>query len=157
MLSSKKTHTTKSGKTMCFALFEDVTGQIEGIVFDEVYSDSVSLLSSDERMLVLNGTVSVSDNSEEQSKLIINRIEPADDIRPTEYSTLYINVRSDDSEMISAVISELSGKRGRENVRLCFSDTRKVSVINEVPNVNITKETLLKLSKICGKSNIILK
>ncbi len=157
MLSSKKVHTTKSGKTMCFALFEDVTGQIEGIVFDEVYSDSVSLLSSDEKILILNGTVSASDNSEEQSKLIINRIEAADNIKPTEYSTLYINVRSDDSATISAVISELSGNRGKENVRLCFSDTRKVSVINEAPNVNITKETLLKLSKICGKSNIILK
>ncbi len=157
MLSDKKTHIAKNGKTMCFATFEDVSGQIEGIVFDEVYSDSVSLLSAEESILMLNGTVSASDNTDEPSKLIINRIESADNIKPTDFKTLYINVRSDDNARISAVISELSQERGKENFRLCFSDTRKVTVINEIPNVNITKETLSKLAKICGKSNIILK
>ncbi len=157
ILTGKKLHTTKSGRTMCFAAFEDVTGQIEGIVFDDVYVKSVSLLSADDKILMLYGTVSASDSSEEDSKLIINQIEAADNIIPTEYKTLFINVRSDEQDKISAVKAVLSGLGGRENVRLCFSDTRQVTVINGIANVNITKEILSKLVKICGKSNIILK
>ncbi len=157
MLSSKKLHTTKNGKTMCFALFEDVSGQMEGIIFDEVYRDSVTLLSAEDRMLMLNGSVSASDNPDEPAKLIVNRIESADGIKPSAFRTLYINVSSNDKRLISEIISLLAGKSGNEEIRLCFSDTRKVSVINEIPNVNITKEILSELSKICGKSNIILK
>ncbi len=157
ILSSKKMHTTKTNRTMCFASFEDISGEIEGIVFDDVYSKSANLLASNELPLIIYGTVSASDNDEEANKLIINSIESADKIVPTSYKTLYINVRSDEAAKISEVIRILSGHGGNEAVRLCFSDTHKVSVINNIPNVNITKEILTKLTKICGKSNIILK
>lgn len=157
MLSGKKMHTTKTNKQMCFALFEDVSGEMEGIIFDEVYSQSAALLSSSELPLVLYATLSASDSAEESNKLIVNRIEPADKIIPTDYTTLFINVRSDEHDKISEIASILSGQGGREQVRLCFSDIRKVTVINNVPDVNITKEILSKLVKICGKSNIILK
>ncbi len=157
MLTGKKLHITKTGKTMCFASFEDISGRIEGIIFDEVYRTSNPLLTTDDKILLIHGTVSVSSNSEEQNKVIINKIELADNINPTNYKTLYINVRSDEQNKIASIITSLSGKSGKENVRLCFSDTRQVSVINEISNVNITKEILSELVKICGKSNIILK
>ena len=157
MLSGKKLHTTKSGRTMCFAAFEDVTGQIEGIIFDDVYGKSVSMLSSEDRILILYGTVSASDNAEEQSKIIINQIETADTIKPTEYKTLFINLKSNEQDKIFAVSALISRNCGKEQVRLCFSDTRKVVAMNGAANVNITKELLTKLSKICGKGNIILK
>lgn len=157
MLSGKKLHTTKSDRTMCFAAFEDVTGQIEGIVFDDVYGKSASLLSTEDKILMLYCTVSVSDNSEEQSKIIINQIESADTIKPTGYKTLFINLKSDEQDKISEISSLISCNNGKEQVRLCFSDTRKVVAMNGASNVNITKELLLKLAKICGKSNIILK
>ncbi|MBQ8827382.1 MAG: DNA polymerase III subunit alpha, partial [Oscillospiraceae bacterium] len=157
MLSSKKLHTTKKNTTMCFALFEDVTGEMEGIIFDEVYSQSVQLLSDEELPLILYATLSASDNSDEPNKLIINRIEPADKIKPVAYKTLFINVKSTETDKINEIATVLGSSGGREQVRLCFSDTRKVTMINNVPNVNITKEILSKLVKICGKSNIILK
>lgn len=157
MLADKKLHTTKNNKTMCFGLFEDVSGEIEGIIFDEVYSQSVRFLSSSEIPLVIYASLSVSDSSDEPNKLIVERIEPADKLALTDYKTLFINVRSDEIEKINEIASVLSGNSGKEQVRLCFSDTRKVTMINNVPNVNITKEILSKLVKICGKSNIILK
>lgn len=157
LLSGKKLHTTKTNKTMCFAALEDMSGEIEGIIFDEVYSKSIDLLNSFERPLIIYGTVSFSDNPEEEPKLIINRLESADNIRITNYKTLYINVQSREVEKISQIISVLKGNSGIEAVRLCYSDKKNVTVINETPNVNITKEILSKLVKICGKSNIILK
>ncbi len=157
MLNNKKIHTTKNNKTMCFAVFEDATGEIEGIIFDDVYAKSSRELSLQDMPLIIYGTLSVSDNPEEQNKIIVNRIEAADKLIPTDYKTLYINVRSDDIVKINRIIDALSDNPGNEQVRLCFSDTRKVIAINNIPNVNITKEILSKLVKICGKSNIILK
>jgi len=157
LLSGKKLHTTKTNKTMCFASFEDMTGEIESIIFDEVYSKSSSLLNSFEIPFMLYGTVSFSDNPEEEPKLIINRLETADNIKITDYKTLYINVESCENDKINQVISVLKGNGGAESVRLCYSDKKSVTIINETPDVNITKEILSKLVKICGKSNIILK
>ncbi len=157
ILNSKKLHTTKTNRTMCFASFEDTSGEIEGIIFDDVYSQAAQLLTNNENPMIIYGTVSVSDDSEEASKLIVNRIESADNLKLTQYKTLFINVRSDEADKISRVAAVLEGNGGREQVRLCFSDTRMVTVINNIPNVNITKEIITKLVKICGKSNIILK
>ena len=157
MLSDKKLHTTKNNKTMCFGLFEDVSGEMEGIIFDEVYSQNVRLLSSDGLPLIIYASLSVSDSADEPNKLIVERIESADKLLLTDYKTLFINVRSDEAKKINEIAAVLSGNSGKEQVRLCFSDTRKVTMINNVPNVNITKEILSKLVKICGKSNIILK
>lgn len=158
-LSAKKSHTTKNNKLMCFASFEDMSGEIEGVIFDEVYAVSLSLLNRPDIPLIVSGTVSVtaSDSGDEPPKLIVNRIESADDIKPTDYHTLYINLESENSPLIPRIAEVLRGCSGREEVRLCFRDTRRVSRINDISGVNITKEIVQKLVKICGKSNIILK
>lgn len=158
MLSDKKEHITRTGKPMCFAAFEDMSGEIEGIIFDEVYSASRELLNKNDAPLLIYGTVSVSsDSGGEQKKLIVNRLESANKIVPTAYKTLYINLDSEGSPLIPKIAATLRGNNGAEEVRLCFRDTRRVSRINDISGVNITKEILQKLVKICGKSNIIMK
>ncbi|MGN0655928.1 MAG: DNA polymerase III subunit alpha [Ruminiclostridium sp.] len=157
LLTGKKMHITKNNKQMCFAAFEDGTGEIEGIVFDDVYAKSAALLSAPEMPLLVYGTVSLSSSGEEQPKIIVNRIEKAENLPECNYSTLFIRLASTDTARISQVAEVLRGKGGSEQVRLAFSDTKSVSAINNVPNVNITKEIMEKLTKICGKSNIIVK
>ncbi len=157
LLTGKKMHITKNNKQMCFAAFEDGTGEIEGIVFDDVYAKSAALLSAPEMPLHVYGTVSLSSSGEEQPKIIVNRIEKAENLPECNYSTLFIRLASTDTAKISQVAEVLQGKGGSEQVRLAFSDTKSVSAINNVPNVNITKEIMEKLTKICGKSNIIVK
>lgn len=159
MLTAKKEHTTKTGKLMCFASFEDMSGETEGIVFDEVYSASSELLNKSDVPLLISGTISVSssDSGNEQPKLIVNKLESAEKITPTAYKTVYINLDSEASPLVPKIAAVLCGKEGAEEVRLCFRDTRRVSRINDISGVNITKETLQNLAKICGKSNIIMK
>lgn len=157
LLTGKKMHITKNNKQMCFATFEDGTGEIEGIVFDDVYAKSAALLSAPEMPLLVYGTVSLSSSGEEQPKIIVNRIEKAENLPECNYNTLFIRLASTDTDKISRVAEVLRGRGGSEQVRLAFSDTKSVSAINNVPNVNITKEIIEKLTKICGKSNIIVK
>ena len=123
----------------------------------DVYAKSAALLSASEMPLLVYGTVSLSSSGEEQPTIIVNRIEKAENLPQCNYSTLFIRLASTDTDKISRVAEVLRGKGGSEQVRLAFSDTKSVSAINNVPNVNITKEIMEKLTKICGKSNIIVK
>ncbi|MBO5384006.1 MAG: DNA polymerase III subunit alpha [Ruminococcus sp.] len=157
IVNDKKVHTTKNNRTMCFVSFEDYSGEIEGIVFDSVYPKVVQLINESETPLIISGSLSVSDNPEEKPKILVDKIESAENIDFTDYKKIFINIRSDETIKMNDIISVLEGNGGKEEVRICFSDTRKVVEINNIPNVNITKEIISKLVKICGKSNIILK
>lgn len=157
VVNDKKIHTTKNNRTMCFVSFEDYSGEIEGIVFDSIYPKVVQLLNESEISLVISGTLSDSDNPDEKPKILVDKIESAEKIDFTDYKKIFINLRSDETAKINEVVSILEGNGGKEEVRICFSDTRKVAEIKNIPNVNITKEIISKLVKICGKSNIILK
>ena len=157
IVNDKKVHTTKNNRTMCFASFEDYSGEIEGIVFDSVYPKVVQLINESETHLIISGSLSVSDNPDEKPKILVDKIESAENIDFTDYKKIFINIRSDETIKMNDIISVLEGNGGKEEVRICFSDTRKVVEINNIPNVNITKEIISKLVKICGKSNIILK
>ena len=157
LLSAKKNHVTKTGKQMCFAAFEDSTGEIEGIIFDDVFSKCAGLLSKSDCPLIIHGTVSLSSESEEPPKIIVSSVESGESIKLPDFNTLFIRVGSGEKEKIAHIAALLEGGRGNERVRLAFSDSREVSAIKGIENVHITKEMLDKLAKICGKSNIILK
>ncbi len=156
LLTGKRMHATKNGGEMCFAVFEDATGEIEGIIFGQTYEKYRFLLNMPDTPLLVKASVSA-EGAEEKPKLIVNFIENAETIAATEYKTLFVNVRSDEYGKISEIAALVHDFPGNEQIRLCYSDTRKVSRIKDAPNVNITKELLTKLVKICGKSNIILK
>lgn len=149
-------HTTKKGDEMCFVFFEDATGTVEGIFFSDVYAKFRPLLNRTDVPLLIDATVSLGDGGE-KPKLIVTYAESAEELLPTAYKTLFVNVKSTEKEKIAAVAAAVRDEPGEEQIRLCFSDTREVTRINRAPNVNITKELLTKLAKICGKSNIILK
>ncbi len=157
LVTGRKTHVTKNNKQMCFVTLEDSTGELEGIAFDDVYARSSQLLAKNEIPLIIHGAVSVSSSGDEPPKLIVNSVESAENIKLPDFTSLYIRIRSDEREKLNRIASLLEKERGKEQVRVAFSDTRQVSAIKGIENVNITKELLDKLAKICGKSNIIVK
>lgn len=157
LVTGRKTHVTKSNRQMCFVTLEDSTGEIEGIVFDDVYARSSQLLAKNDIPLIIHGTVSVSSSGDEPPKVIVNSVESAENIKVPDFTSLFIQLGSGETEKLSRIASLLEGEKGQERVRIAFSDTRQVSAIKGIENVNITKELLDKLAKICGKSNIIVK
>ncbi|MCM1334417.1 MAG: DNA polymerase III subunit alpha [Bacteroides sp.] len=156
LVAERRAHTTKQGKDMCFAVLEDATGTIEGILFTEMYEKFRPLINRTDHPLVIGASVSLGEG-EDKPKLIINEVESADEISPTNYRTLFVNVKSTEKGKIAAVAALAEENPGAEQLRLCYGDTRQVTRLNNAPNVNITKELLTKMAKICGKSNIILK
>jgi DNA polymerase-3 subunit alpha len=154
MLMSKKQFVTKAGKTMCFTEFEDKTGKIEGIIFSDLYEkEAVNLFTGG--IYALFGSVSTKE--EEDAKIIIKRLEKAENLQITEHGTLFINADSKETSKIAQIVAILCKYQGAQKVRLCFSDTREVKTPKEPLGINITKELLDELINLCGKPNIKLK
>jgi len=153
VLTEKKSHNTKNGKIMAFTTFEDCTAATECIIFPELYEKTVRLLQVGE-VYHIRGRISKKDGA---PKLLAEVITRASALPDKKQLTLYINLRSDDTQRISAVNDLLHRYAGMSKVRLCFMDTRSVIRINGLRGVRICTELTAKLTQICGKSNIIVK
>lgn len=154
MIAGKKQLRTKSGRDMCFITLEDQLGAIEVVIFSDVYDGCRGFLS-DNQVIAVTGTISTKD--EDDAKLLARSAIPAEKLEIPQYSGIYIKVKSDDVKLISEIYEAVSACRGKDKIRLCYSDTREVKSLNGINGVNITKELMEKLAKICGKGNIILK
>ena len=154
MLTSKKQFITKAGKAMCFAEFEDKTGKIEGIIFSDLYEKEAVNLNTGV-LYALFGSVSTKE--EEDAKIIIKRLERAENLQVQDFDTLYININSAETGKLMQVIELLRQFQGGQKARICFSDTREVKLPKGISGVNITKDLLVGLEKLCGKQNIKLK
>ena len=157
MLSSKKLHTQKNGKQMCFAEFEDKSGVMEAILFSDIYEKYNGMLSIGS-VYKLVGTLSADNGYREDDdpKLIVNSVEPANEI-PDTPRILYIRLFSDEIGILEQAHKVLWQNQGDTQVKFCFDDTRKTARPKGISGVKISKDMLRQLEKICGKDNIIMK
>ncbi|NET40912.1 OB-fold nucleic acid binding domain-containing protein [Okeania sp. SIO2B3] len=76
VLTSIKHHVTKKGTTMAFLQIEDMTGQVDGVVFSETYKEVKNLLTEDviteNTPLLLTGKT---EKREDEIQLIVNKVE----------------------------------------------------------------------------------
>ena len=157
MLISKKFHTQKNGKQMCFAEFEDKSGVIEAVMFSDIYEKCMDILNEGS-IYKLVGTISTDSGYREDDdpKLIVSVLERADGSLINS-QILYIRMFSDRNDILEQIYGILLQNQGSTEVKLCFDDTRKTAKPKGVTGVKITKEVLEHLEKICGKDNVIVK
>lgn len=157
MLVSKRPHQQKNGKSMCFAEFEDKSGIIEAVIFNDIYEKVSHILTEGKIYKILASISSDTFRDEENPKLIVNSIEEAKEQEQREDKTLYIKLSSMETDCLKEVYKHLWKNQGSTKVKLCFEDTKKVTRPKGIEGVKIAKELMQKLEEICGKGNIILK
>ncbi|MBQ2699694.1 MAG: DNA polymerase III subunit alpha, partial [Clostridia bacterium] len=81
ILVEAKGKATKKGAFMGFITLEDLTGQIEGLVFPKVYEKYQGLLNADD-LVVLTGKLSV--REDEDTKLLVDKVTPLSQWQPKE-------------------------------------------------------------------------
>ena len=79
ILTEAKGKATKKGAFMGFITLEDLTGQIEGLVFPKVYEKDQGLLAADD-LVVLAGKLSI--REDEDTKILVDKVTPLSQWQP---------------------------------------------------------------------------
>lgn len=155
MFRSKKLFMTKKNQQMCFTTFEDVSSDIEVIVFPKVY-EVVRTLLNPGTALVISGKISIKED--EEPKLLADLIQNADYvISKLAELPLCLRFSSDEKDKISG-IREICRKNQGNGKLLCYlSDLQKLTVIKDASQINITGEAITELKKLLGADNVKLR
>lgn len=151
----KKMFSSKGGKLMCFADFEDVSGDIEVVVFPGVYENANVLLKPGAKLYVC-GKISVKD--EEAPKILADVIVPIEEkISELSKKTLCLRLKSNDREKTAQIRQFVFENPGVTKLEVYLEDLKKLTVLKEAESVNLCSRTLSELSKILGAQNVRLK
>ena len=149
-----KQHTQKNGSRMAFVDLEDMTGEVEGLVFAEAYASCRELLQRG-RALHIGAKVSFKDDS---PKLIVQKVTAAE-----KYDglcggmTLYIKCRSDDSEKLQNILSVCRKYSGTSRTIFYFEDIKQQFVPKNIGGVKICGELAEEILAAAGHGNAVLK
>lgn len=153
VMQGLKNYTTKSNERMAFIRIEDITGEIEGIVFSSLYNKNSALLKKGE-IFAIDGKITYKDDS---PKIIAEKISPADRlINNCRSMDIIIKCVSSDLRVIEEIIKICRGHAGERKLFLYFSDLKKKAVSKSITGVNISKELLKALISAVGDGNLKL-
>ncbi|MBR6386441.1 MAG: DNA polymerase III subunit alpha [Ruminococcus sp.] len=151
IVQEKKEHITKKGERMCFLTLTDGTGELDAVMFPDIYAVCGRKIHED-GIIFLKGRISLKD--EDISAVCSFVSEENEFERMTENLRLCIATRSDDLR-INGIIPDLC-RRYHGNTEICcyFRDTRKTVRFREKQCVKVSPELYGRLSEIFGSENI---
>ncbi len=150
--TSIKLHNTKNGDRMAFATCEDISGEIEIIVFSNILKDSRDMLSSGEP-IVVSGRVSTKDD--ELPKLVAEDVVSARSYSDNMMQkTLYIKISQNDEKAASAIAKLAARNPGNTPLLLSIKESRKTVRMSSTKTIGLTEQVLKELEKIAGEGNV---
>lgn len=145
MISSQRVIYTKKGRPMSFLKVEDLTGEVEVVVFSDLYESCQKDLRED-RVMIINGYTDPKD--EDEVKIISREIT----FLPAEPMQLFIRIDGDKSvgEMV-ALKDILTSSRGNTPVYLYFEKNGKLLLAGQECWVKDDEDDLfLRIEKLLG-------
>ena len=150
-VESSKLHVTKNGDKMCFVTFADETGEIEGVVFPDLFMINGSKLNTD-AVVLINGKLSVKDD---RVTVICGAI-----IAETEFerhvSNMKLCIKAESADTaIKNELTELCKKYKGDTVVCCYlSDIKKTVIPRSKLCLKVSKESCEELKKIYDTAKI---
>ena len=150
-IQSLKKHITKKNDQMCFITAADESGEIEAVIFPDLYSVLSSRLAED-NILLLTGKISVKDES---VTVVCTSAAGEDDFsRLTENMRLCIKMASSEIRTADQLTDICSRFRGNTPVCFYFTDLKKMVMPKNRLNIGVSKECFAALSDIFDASRI---
>lgn len=147
-----KTHSTKNGGIMAFVTCEDMTGEIEAIVFSEQFSASRKLLY-DGTPVVAVGRISVKDD--DPPKLVAESITAADEfVREKLKTPLYIRISASDRETIERLKTLALSHKGKTPLLFYIKELKKSVSLKGSAGVQLDGELLKSFQQAAGEANV---
>ncbi|WP_455530716.1 DNA polymerase III subunit alpha, partial [Ruminococcus sp.] len=150
-VESSKLHVTKKGDKMCFLNFADETGEIEGVVFPDLYLVSGQKLKNDS-IVIINGRISLKDD---RITVICGAI-----TSETEFTRLISNMKlciktvSTETVIRPELVDICSRYEGDTSVCCYLTDIRKTVAPREKLSLKLSKESFEELKKHFAASQI---
>ena len=155
-IASRKNKTTRANAQMAFLTLEDIYGVVECIVFPKVLAEYSPLLQEDNLVAV---SCRLSIREDEEPKLLMQAVQPLDEAIAArkEPKRLYIQLETRNEENLKMVEESLAPYRGDMEVRLFFSDTKKMAAVPRRLWFNGTVNALQDIKNIFGEENVRIK
>ena len=150
VVQERKLHVTRSGSKMCFLTLSDDTGELEAVVFPDLFSAAGSSLTEGS-IHYISGRVSQKDDS---YSLICESIVPEDGFAAmVGRMRLCIKVRSDESPM-DRLAGICAKYRGETEVCFYLTDVKKTVSPRQPLTVSITADSFAELAEAFPRENI---
>ncbi len=121
MISKRKEQLTKRGELMLYITFEDLTGEIEVLVFPSQVKKFEGVLQ-EENICVLQGNLDVQEDK--PTKIRLESIEVLETSAP-DFKKLYLKLNSDEKEKLSVIKTILGNSNGIVPVLIYYEDTKE--------------------------------
>ncbi|MBQ7096466.1 MAG: DNA polymerase III subunit alpha [Clostridia bacterium] len=121
MISKRKEQLTKRGDLMLYVTFEDLTGDIEVLVFPSQVKRFDSLLK-EESFCILQGNLDIQEDK--PPKIRLENVEILETSAP-DFKKLYLKLSSLDKSKLEAVKTILSGNNGSVPVLIYYEDKKE--------------------------------
>ncbi len=149
MISKRREQLTKRGELMLYITLEDLTGEIEVLVFPSQVRKFEQQLR-EENICLISGNLDVQEDK--PTKIRLEEIVPLMAIKKP-FNKLFVKLDSKDEQGFTAVKNMLNGKKGNIPVIIYYADTQKSVQAPKsmwVWDMNVVDE----LKKILGNDNV---
>ena len=151
MVQSRKNHVTKKNDKMCFLSLADETGEIEAVVFPDLYSVTSSRLVED-NILLVTGKISVKDES---VTVICGSVAEENEFgRLIGNMKLCIKISSERAADISGLTELCRRFNGTVPVCFYFTDLKKTLMPKKRLGIDISSESFNALSDMFGAAAV---
>ncbi|WP_018662512.1 DNA polymerase III subunit alpha [Heyndrickxia acidiproducens] len=156
-ITDAKTIRTKKGDQMAFVQLSDETGDLEGVVFPDVFKKYSPLCQKD-RVVIVKGKI---ENRNGKIQMIVQHMGTADDYQPASdpAGTLFLKIpaRPHRKDLLLEVKRTLNDFSGRVPVVLYYEGEHKTFQLSEKDWVDPNETCLRKLKVLLGGDAVILK
>ncbi len=150
IIESRRDHVTKKGERMCFLNVTDGTGELDAVVFPDLYSISGSKLNEGS-VVYISGKTSV---KEESVSVICGVIaEESEFGRLAENYRLCIKTRSDDKRIMNELIELCRKFQGNTELCFWFNDMNKLLKPKKQMKIAVNRDSFSALSELFGEVN----
>lgn len=149
IVRSVKRHVTKKGDIMCFLTCEDTAGEMDCVIFPQLYAAVKSKLPED-RILYITGKLS---HKEESVSLLCDSIIDEQELKQKlQYSRLCCKLAAWEREKMQQVTALVQAYPGKTALCFYLTDLKKMVAPKSQAGAELSEEFLAKLRAILGES-----
>lgn len=145
IITNRKNQFTRNNKMMCFLTVEDLFGEIDIVVFPNIFEITRDYLEED-KIVMIEGKLSISED-EGRKSIIADKIKPIEDMY-IDQKKLYLKILKHDPMMISTISGILTKYKGNTPVYIYIEENKKLIMGNADIWVSINNRDLIKELKL---------